>query len=141
MRPLKLINASQASSIYKYMNTKLKLLNCNANTYFNKKRLAENLTPKYALTKAKVNPHNKFRDLKTIEKFQKTRIKNKIKFWYTKKQHLNKILYSLYLENAFKWKNLWNVIHFNIETKTEQKRKTKYDTLKNKIKKLKHNSQ
>jgi hypothetical protein len=52
--------------------------------------LAENLTPKYTLTKTKVNPHNKTRDLKTIKKFQITRIKNEMKFWYTKKQHINK---------------------------------------------------
>jgi hypothetical protein len=31
-----------------YMNTKLELLNCNANMYFNKKCLEQNLTPKYA---------------------------------------------------------------------------------------------
>jgi hypothetical protein len=45
----------------------------------------------------------------------------------------------LHLENAFKWKNLWNVIYFNIETKIEQKMTTKYSILNNKIKKLKHN--
>jgi hypothetical protein len=53
MHSLKIINANHASSVYKYMNTKLKLLNCNANIYiyFNKKCLEQNLTPKYAQTK------------------------------------------------------------------------------------------
>jgi hypothetical protein len=67
MHEMKIINASQASNIYRYMNTMLKLLNCNANTYFNKKCLAENLTPKFALTKTKINPHNKTRHLETIK--------------------------------------------------------------------------
>jgi hypothetical protein len=58
---IKIINASHASSIYRYMNTKLKLLNCNANIYFNRKCLEFSLTPKYAQTKIKIkmNPHDK----------------------------------------------------------------------------------
>jgi nitric oxide reductase activation protein len=99
------------------MNTGLKLLNCNANIYFNKKCLEQNLTPKYAQTKIKVYLHNKTRYIKTINKFQKIHLKNEIKFWYIKK-HLNKILYELRLENALKWNNLWNMIHSNIEMKT-----------------------
>jgi hypothetical protein len=99
MHSLKSINASHASSIYRYMNTKLKLLNCNANTYFNKKCLGLNLTPICAQTKIKINPHKKIVNKKMIDKFQRTRIKNEIKFWYTKKQYLNKVLYNLHLEN------------------------------------------
>jgi hypothetical protein len=34
MHSIKIINASHASSIYRYMNTKLKLLNCNANSIY-----------------------------------------------------------------------------------------------------------
>jgi hypothetical protein len=75
---LKILNASHTSSIYKYMNTKLKLLNCNANLYFNRKCLELNLTPIYAQTKIKMNPHNKIVNEKMIEKFQRTRIKNEI---------------------------------------------------------------
>jgi hypothetical protein len=45
---IKFINASQESSIYKYMNTKNKLLNCNASIYFNRTCLEQNLTPKYS---------------------------------------------------------------------------------------------
>ena len=137
MHEMKFINACQAKCIYKYMNTKLKLLNCNANIYFNKKCLAENLTPKYALTKTKTNSHNRVRDLKATKNFQITRIKNEIKFWYTKKQHLNKSLYLLHLENATNWNNLWNLVYLNIDNMVQQKMKTKYDTLNNKIDKLK----
>jgi hypothetical protein len=34
----------------------------------NNKCLEQNLTPKYAETKTKVNPHNKTRDIKRIKK-------------------------------------------------------------------------
>jgi hypothetical protein len=54
------------------------------------------------------------------------RIKNKIKFLYTKKQHLNKTLYTLHLENANKWGNLWEKIHKNILDKIEKKIHIKY---------------
>jgi hypothetical protein len=135
MHPMKITNASQGNSIYKYMNTKLKLLNCNANIYFSKKCLAENLTPKYALTKTNVSTHNKTRDLQEIKKIQITRIKMKLNFGIIR-QHLNKILYSLHLETASNWKNLWYIIYLNIESKIKQKMETKYDTLNNKTKKL-----
>jgi hypothetical protein len=36
----------------------------------------------------KLNPHNKIREQKAVNNFQITRIKNEIKFIYTKKQHL-----------------------------------------------------
>jgi hypothetical protein len=36
MQTVKIIHASHAYSIRKFMNTKLKLLNCNANIYFNR---------------------------------------------------------------------------------------------------------
>jgi hypothetical protein len=43
------------------------------------------LTPKYAQTKTKINPHNKTRDIKRTDKFQKSGVRNEIKSWYTKK--------------------------------------------------------
>jgi hypothetical protein len=54
-------------------------------------------------------------------KIQKLRIKNEIKFWYTKKQNLNKGFYALHLQNANKWGNLWDIINQNIPKKIEQK--------------------
>jgi hypothetical protein len=64
-------------------------------------------------------------------------LKNEIKFWYIKKQQLNKVLYNLHLENGHVWKNLWTIINQSITEKVEQEMKTKYDTINNKIKKLK----
>lgn len=78
------------------------------------------------------------RDLKAVDKIQKSRMRNEIKYWCTKEQYLNQILYNLHLENACQWRQLWNMIYLNIETEIEQKMKTKYDTINNKIKKLKN---
>jgi hypothetical protein len=50
MHALKIISASHANSVHKYIDTELKLLNCNSN---NKILLEQNLTPKYAQTKVK----------------------------------------------------------------------------------------
>jgi hypothetical protein len=81
-----IVIASQASSINKYMNTKLKLLNCNANIYFNRTCLDLNLTPKYAQTR--INSHNKTCAKHLEGKVHKLCLKNEIKFLYTKKQNL-----------------------------------------------------
>jgi hypothetical protein len=43
----------RAKSVHKYIDTELKLLNCNSNIYFNKILLQQNLTPKYAQTEVK----------------------------------------------------------------------------------------
>jgi hypothetical protein len=52
----KTVNASYAFYVNKYMNIKLKLLNCNASIYFNRTCLELNLTPKCVHTK--INLHN-----------------------------------------------------------------------------------
>jgi hypothetical protein len=46
-----------------------------------------------------------------IDKIQKARIKKEIKFWYTKKQRLNKALHNLHLECGHRWNNLWDSIY------------------------------
>jgi hypothetical protein len=80
------------------MNTKLKLLNFNVNIYFNRTCLALNLTPKYA--HIKINSHNKPLAEHIEDKVHKLHIKNKIKFWYSMKQNLNKTLYQLHIQNS-----------------------------------------
>jgi hypothetical protein len=64
-------------------NTKLKLLNCNANTYFNITCLEQNMIPKYA--HIKVNSHKKSIVEHTESKIQKIRIKNETNFGTPKK--------------------------------------------------------
>jgi adenylate cyclase class IV len=75
------------------MNTKLKLLNCKANIYFNRTCLHLNLTPKYAQTR--INSHNKTFVIYLEDKIHKLLLQNEIKFLYTKKQNLNRSLYPL----------------------------------------------
>jgi hypothetical protein len=61
------------------------------------------------------------------------RIKNEIKFLHIKKQHLNRTLYSLHIDNANKWKNIWHIIDQNITEEIEEVMKTKYKNLNKKI--------
>jgi hypothetical protein len=58
MHALKIITANHANAsckkcVLKYIETELKLLNCNSIIYFNKILLEQNLTPKYAQKKVK----------------------------------------------------------------------------------------
>jgi hypothetical protein len=77
MHTLKIVHASHASGIHKFMNTKIKLLKSNVNIYFNRTCLEQNLTPQYA--QIKLHSHNK-----SESKITKIRIKNEIKFLYAK---------------------------------------------------------
>jgi hypothetical protein len=103
-----MFRSSQAYSIQKYITTKRKLLNCNANI-FNKTCLKQNITPKYAQIHIKTaNTSEAAKHTETQTRI--LRIKNEIKFLYKKKQHLNKQLYDLHIQNANEWGNIWNII-------------------------------
>jgi hypothetical protein len=84
----------------------------------------------------KVNSHNKFITKRLTNQIHKTRIKNEIKFWYTKKSATNQILYNLHLKNSKEWGNLWDIINQNITNKIDMKMNKKYNTLNNKLSKL-----
>jgi hypothetical protein len=135
MHTIKVINARHANSINKYMNTKLKLLNYNANIYFNETCLEIGLIPKYAHTK--INSHNKTFAKQIENKIHKLHIKNAIKFWYAKKQNVNKTLYHLHIRNGKEWGSLWDLVNQNITKKLDLKMNVKYKGINNKIKKLK----
>jgi hypothetical protein len=79
-------------------------LSCSANIYLNRTYLELNLTPNFAHTR--INSYNKAHAKYTKDKVHKLHIKNKIKFWYAKKQNLNKILYQLHIKNGKQWGNL-----------------------------------
>jgi hypothetical protein len=85
------------------MTSNLKLLSFNASIYFNRTCLELNLTPKYAHTRT--NSHNKVLAKHIEDKVHKLYIKNEIKFWYAKKQNLNKTLYHLHIQNGKQWGN------------------------------------
>jgi hypothetical protein len=85
------------------------ILCCNANIYFNKTCLKQNITPKYA--QIHIKTANTLEAAKHTETQTRTlRVKNEIKFLYKKKQHLNKQLYDLHIQNANEWGNIWNII-------------------------------
>jgi hypothetical protein len=73
------------------MDTKLNLMNCNANIQFNRTGLELNLTPKYT--------HNNVMTKCLEAKIYKLNIKNEIKMRYVKKQNLNKYPYYLHIQN------------------------------------------
>jgi len=85
MSQLKVINASQGC-IHKHENLKRKLYNCNANIYCKRQCLQKQLVPKYARIK---DPNTSPAFKCTQSKVYNTRIKDKIKYLYTKRQHLN----------------------------------------------------
>jgi hypothetical protein len=86
---MKFVNASQARSIRKYMNTKRKLLNCNEKIYFNRPCLERNITPKYTQIHIKTSNTSEA-EKRTELQTRILKIKNEIKFLYKKKQQLNK---------------------------------------------------
>jgi hypothetical protein len=82
MPKYRLFPTSQVKGIYKFFNTKRKLLSCNADIKFNQACLANKVTPKYATIKCSGNlaPCTS-----TKEAAEKIRIKNELKFLYKKK--------------------------------------------------------
>jgi hypothetical protein len=77
MATLKLkFNARQTASIYAYKNLKMKVINCNANTYFNRQCLNKKIFPNYARVKiTRTSPTA----TNTQKKIQFQRIKDEIK--------------------------------------------------------------
>ena len=95
---------------------------CNANIYFNKKCLINNLTPTYAKLKfPNTSPASKF----TQRKATHMRIKEEIKFLHAKKQQLNYQIYHLHLTSA----NTWQYISHTIESKLQNEIQKKYQNL------------
>jgi hypothetical protein len=80
--------------VFKFVNTSRKLLYCNANIVFNKECLAKKITPNYA--KINLKPVDDAAKT-TIQKAERIRIKQEIKFLYKMKQNLNEQLFQLHL--------------------------------------------
>ena len=77
------VNASQATSIYKYKNLRQKLLKCNANIHFNKQCLGQKVIPTYAKLRI---PYTSPASITTQRKTQLIRIKDEIRFLHQKKK-------------------------------------------------------
>ena len=65
MRQLKIMSTSQGH-VHKYDDLKSTIYNCNANIYFNKKRLRKNIIPNFAKKKHQIlpQPHNSHNGVK-----------------------------------------------------------------------------
>ena len=70
------------------------------NIYFNKQCLLHGLTPKYANIRV---PHTSSAAPFTQRKLIKMRLKDELKFLYTRKTELNKQLYHMHLRVANEW--------------------------------------
>jgi hypothetical protein len=129
MTHLKIMNAS-LGPIRKYKSLKSRLYNCNASIYFNRQCLKKQLTPKYANIKIpNTSPAHKY----TQQKAATMRIKDEIKYLYSKKQDLNQQIYHLHLSLAHTWSNTWHYIYETIEGELNREAKAKYKALDKKL--------
>jgi hypothetical protein len=128
--------ARQANTIHKYKDLKLKIMNCNANIYFNRQCLIKRVTPNYA-NKIKIS-HTSPAAATTQKKTQIQRIKDEIKFLYKKKQHLNTELYYTHLRAAQEWNSTWHLIsnYVHETVRLEATKKYVYNTIRTKLDKL-----
>ena len=92
---------------YQYFNKKKKWLFNNANIWFNKTCLQLNLTPKFATIKNK--PYSTPARI-TNWQYSKLRLRNEIKYLYTKKQYLSLQLYEQELYNSTYFGKFWHNI-------------------------------
>ena len=129
MTHLKIVKAS-LGSIHKYQNLKRRLYNCNANIYFNRQCLKRELTPNYANIKIpNTSPARKH----TQQKIPVIRIKDEIRYLYSKKQELNQQIFHLHLALAHAWGNTWQYIYEGIDEKLGRDTKAKYRILDRKL--------
>ena len=95
------LEACQASTVFKYINIKIKLLKTNLHIKFNKKCLQLNIIPKYSTIRIN-NTSEVAKKVKRIAEV--TWIKEEIRQLYNKKTRLNELLYKSNLK-------LLNTIH------------------------------
>jgi len=127
-----IINASRGS-IQKYENTLSKLYKCNTNIYFNKQCLNKQLTPSYSNIKVpKTSPAWNY----TQKKLPAIRIKDEIRYRYSKKQQINLQLYHLHLTMANTCGDWWPYIQHTIGEKFRQDANSKYMTLDKRLQNL-----
>ena len=120
-------------SIHRYVNLKRKLYNCNASVYFNKQCLKRSLTPSYANIKVpNTSPAYRY----TQQKIPNTRIKDEVRYLYSKKQQLNQQIYRLHLYLSYVWDHTWPHIQETLEEKLQRETQTKYKSLDKKLENL-----
>jgi hypothetical protein len=132
MSECKFVNASQGI-IQKFLNLNRKLYMCNANIYFNKQCIRKQLTPAYARIKV---PNTSPAHKNTQKKIPAIRIKDEIKFLYSKKQQINLQVYKLHLLLANTWGNAWAQVHGKIDDKIQKEARDRYRTIDRKLEAL-----
>ena len=101
-----------------------------ASIYFNRQFLKKQLTPNYAKIKIpNTSPAHKH----TQQKIPIIRIKDEIKYLYSKKQELNQQIYQLHLTLAHTWHNTWHYIYNIVAEKLGRETKAKYRALDKKL--------
>ena len=125
--------ACQAHTIFQYKNTRIKVLNCCANIYFNKQCLIKKIVPNYANIKL---PNTSPATRTTQKKIHTVRIKDEIRFLYKKKQKLNNDLYKIHLKAAQEWGNSWYTILDSVIESTNFELERKYKTIDAKLNKI-----
>jgi hypothetical protein len=123
---IKFVDASQAQSIQKFTNIRRRLSYCYVNIQFNKLWLTHNVTTKYAKINTKTANVSKAAK-RTEQQVRILGINNEIKVLYKTKLQLNKTLYTLHINNANKWGNMWNTSQ-NITHSLRNTIKQKYIT-------------
>jgi len=114
-------------------NIREKLQRCCANIYFNQQCLHLGIIPKYARIKI---PFTSPASITTQKKSQVLRVKEEIKFLYSKKDKLNTLLYKAHLSAALEWGNLWPIIQDNIVQSINSKLADMYKALDAKLNQL-----
>ena len=87
---------------------------------------------RYEVAIPNTSPAHKF----TQQKVTTIRIKDEIKFLYSKKQKLNAQIYHLHLILANNWNGLWQHIQHTIENKLQKEAQSRYCKLDIKLNKL-----
>ena len=118
-----------------YFNTRRKWLINNANIWFNKTCINNQLTPKFAQPKNK--SYSKPSKRSNIQ-YVKLRLQNEINYLYTKKNFLSLKLYEYELKNLTYFGQFWNDIKIKLLEKLSNIVKRKYNTLHKKIAQLKN---
>ena len=109
---------------------KRKFYNCNSSICFNQQCLKRKLTPAYAGIKIS---NTSLACKCTLHKATNMRIRDEIKFLYTKKQQLNYQIYHLHLLLADTWHNTWHYILRTFESKLQKEIQIRYQHLDRKL--------
>ena len=107
--------------------------------WYNKTCRQKQLTPTYV--NIRINGKKNQQWQKTLRTANQYRIKQKIKFLYTKKLKLNEKLFKLHLKCADKWQRIWPIIVQSIDYKLTKEMETRNKNLNRKLDKLQREKQ